>query len=108
MKTEQEITADVAQGVREAARERAEYQYAENLACKKEIEKEEKAKRKVSNEKLSSFYYKVSLLFLTGSGVSGLSPTILRDGSQTDWFQVGAGVLLSAFFAILANHVINK
>jgi len=104
MKTEKECNAEITSDVKKAIWERAVAEFSKQEAHGQEL----KTKRKTSNEKLSSFYHKVSLLFLTGSGVGGLSPTLITGNSQIDWFQVSAGVTLSAFFAILGNHVINK
>lgn len=63
MKTKQENEAEIALDVTKAKRERAEAEYAEKLNLKKECERNELSKRKIRREKLSSFYYKASLLF---------------------------------------------
>ena len=78
-------------------RARAEAEHANQLAERKEAEKRELAKNKMRREKFSSFYLKVSLLFLTGSGISGFSPGL----PQIDWMRIGVGVLLCLAIGIV-------
>jgi len=105
MKTEQEITADIAQGVREATRERAEAECNEAKALMRELAKEERAMLKVRKEKFATFYFGLSTLFLTSTGIGGLSPILFNDiGKEVNWYTVVVGITLSVFFAIKASN----
>ena len=100
MKAKQENEAEIALDVRSATRARAEAEHENQLAERKEFVKRELEKRKIRRERLSSFYYKVSLLFLTGSGISGFSPGL----PQIDWLKIGVGVSSALIFALLAHY----
>ncbi len=65
-------------------------------------------KQKVRREKRAAFYYDISKMFLAGSGVSGFSPLLFNNGNQVDWFSIIIGISLSAFFARLADKLLNK
>ena len=108
MKTEEETTAEIVSDVRKATRERAEILLAEDLARKKELEKEERAYlrdlEKARKEKCSTFYYAVAMLFLTSSGIGGLSPFFTDANKSINWYSVVGGIVLALYFATKANN----
>lgn len=105
METREETTAEIALGVRKATRERTEAEIAEVKAQKREILKEERAMRKVRKEKFATFYFGLSTLFLTSTGIGGLSPILFNDvNKDVNWYTVIIGSLLSIFFAIKASN----
>ncbi len=106
MKTKEEITAEIAQGVREATRQRAEAEIAKASALRIELEKEARAEQKARKDKRASFYYKVSYLILTGSGVGGFS-SLLSQG-ETNWKVILIGVITAIAFAILADQTLKS
>lgn len=106
MKTKEEITAEIAQGVRDATRQRAEAGIARENALRTELEKEARASERLRKEKRASFYYKVSYLILTGSGVGGFS-TLLSKG-ETNWYFISLGVITAIAFAIIADQTLKS
>ena len=105
MKTKEEITAEIAQGVREAARQRAETEIVRESALRTELGKEVRDSKKARKDKRASFYYKVSYLFLTCSGVSGFSTLMSKD--DPNWYFIGASVSIALAFAILADKTLK-
>lgn len=65
-------------------------------------------KQKVRREKRAAFYYDISKMFLAGSGVSGFSPLLFDTGNEVNWFSIGIGLLLSLFFAIMADRTLKQ
>ncbi len=112
MKTGKETTAGIASDVRKAIRERVEYQYTEDLARKKELEKEEmvylRDLEKVRKEKRSTFYYAIAMLFLTSSGIGGLSPFFTDTSKSINWYSVVGGIVLTLYFAAKANNELKR
>lgn len=106
MKTKEEITAEIAQGVREATRQRAEAEIAREYALRTELEKEARTSENLRKEKRARFYYKVSYLLLTASGLGGgLSAIIVKN--EINWYVVASGVFMSAGFALLADRTLT-
>lgn len=107
MKTERKITAEIAQGVRAATRQRAEAEIDKDLALKTELEKEDRLNRKFRKDKRASYYYKVSYLFLTASGLGGgLSSLVLKN--EINWYIVTSGVIMATGFALLADRTLKS
>jgi len=106
MKTKEEITAEIAQGVRDATKQRAETEIARESALRTELEKEARASIKARKDKRASFYYKVSYLILTGSGVGGFS-TLLSQG-VANWNVIIIGIFAATVFAILADQTLKS
>lgn len=65
-------------------------------------------KQKVRREKRASFFYDLSKMFLAGSGVSGLSPLLFGNDEGINWYSIAIGVLVSSFFALLADRELKK
>lgn len=106
MKTKEANLAEIAQGVKDATRQRAERDVAKKAAIKIELEKEARASEKLRKEKRASFYYKVSYLLLTASGLGGgLSAIIVKN--EINWYVVASGVFMSAGFALLADRTLK-
>ena len=107
MKTKEQITAEIAQGVRDATQKRAEAEIDKEFALKNEIEKEDRLNRKFRKDKRASYYYKVSYLFLTASGLGGgLSSLILKN--EINWYVVTSGVIMATGFAFLADRTLKS
>ena len=106
MKTKEEITAEIAQGVRDATRQRAESGIAREEALKTELEKEVRASVKLRKEKRASFYYKVSYLILTGSGVGGFSTLLSKN--EANWYFISLGVITAIAFAVVAVRTLKS
>lgn len=102
MKTVLENEAEIASDVKKAKRERAEATFAE----RKELEKEGKEMEKFRYQKRASFYYKISYLFLTASGVGGgLNTLFLKE--EINWITVLLGIFMATIFAVLADHTLK-
>lgn len=102
MKTVLENEAEIASDVKKAKRERAEATFAE----RKELEKEEKEMEKFRYQKRAGFYYKISYLFLTASGVGGgLNTLFLKE--EINWITVLLGIFMAAIFAVLADQTLK-
>lgn len=106
MKTKEEITAEIAQGVRDATKQRAETEIARESALRTELEKEARANIKARKDKRASFYYKVFYLILTGSGVGGFSTLLSKN--DTNWYFVSLGVITAIVFAIIADKTLKS
>ena len=107
MKTEKEKIAEITSDVRKATRERAETEYAEAMALKRELYKEMRTNRRANKEKLSDFYFKISLLFLTSSAIPCLSIFIKNEDIVINWIYVGFGLVASLFFALMAYNILK-
>lgn len=68
--------------------------------------KEEKLK--VRREKRAAFFYDISKMFLAGSGVSGFFPHLFDANEEINWISIVLGVLVSYFFATLADRELKK
>lgn len=107
MKTKQGKEAEIASDVRDAMRARAEAEHANQLAERKEFEKEKKETIKFRRQKRAAYYYKVSYLFLTASGIGGgLTSLICKD--EVNWITVLLGIIMAAAFAFLADQTLNN
>jgi len=47
-------------------------------------------------------------MFLAGSGVSGFSPLLFGADKEINWYSIAIGVVVSAFFAVMADKELNK
>lgn len=65
-------------------------------------------KQRVRREKRAAFFYDISKMFLAGSGVSGFSPLLFGIGKEINWYSIIIGVLVSCFFATLADRELKK
>lgn len=88
-------------------RARAEAEHAERHSLEKEAEKEAKDAQKFRKQKRAVYYYKVSYLFLTASGVGG-GLTSLIWKNEVNWITVLLGILMAAAFAFLADQTLNN
>lgn len=112
MKTEKETIAEIALDVRKATREKAEAEYIEAKAMRRELEKEERKMLRelevARKEKRSTFYYAVAMLFLTSSGIGGLTSFLTDMDKSINWYSTLGGFILTIFFAIKANNELKK
>lgn len=106
MKAKQENEAEIALDVRAATRARAEAEHAERHQLLKEREKDEKETQKFRRQKRAVYYYKVSYLFLTASGIGG-GLTSLYSNNEINWITVLLGILMAATFAVLADQTLK-
>ncbi len=65
-------------------------------------------KQKVRREKRAGFFYDLSKMFLAGSGVSGFSPLLFNTGNEVNWYSIAIGIMLSIFFARIADITLNR
>lgn len=68
--------AEIALDVMKAEKERMATDITEIRNLRFQLAKEEREKVKNRKDKLATFYYSISMLFLTSSGIGGLSPFI--------------------------------
>lgn len=106
MKTKETNLAEISQGVIDATRQRAETEIERESALRTELEKEARVRKKARKDKRASFYYKVSYLILTGSGVGGFS-TLLSNGAA-NWNVIIIGIFAATVFAILADQTLKS
>lgn len=107
MKTELEREAEIALDVKKAKRERAEAEHTALMALRQELAKEERTKRKVRKEKLASFLYSLAVLFMTSSGIGGLTPILTNSYQPQNWYGLVGGVFVSAILAYKANNILK-
>lgn len=103
MKTKQANEAEIASDVKDAMRARAEAEQVEAAALKRELEREKRALEKSRKEKLATFYYGLATLFITSSGIGGLTPLLINENQPINWYGSILGIALSVFFAYQAN-----
>ena len=108
MKTETKNEAEIASDVRYAMRTRAETEHAEAIALKRESAKERRALERSRKEKLATFYYAISTLFATSSGIGGLTSFFINENKPVNWFGLVIGIVLTFFFAFLANRELKN
>ena len=96
--------AEIASDVRKATRVRAEAEHEKFKALEFEIEKQRINFKRERKEKISSYYFGLSTLFLTSTGIGGLSPILFNEqGKEVNTYTVIIGLILSLLFFILAN-----
>lgn len=100
--------AETIQEMRIAARERAEAEHAEILTLRRELAKEQRAKRNARNEKLADFYYKIAILLITGSVISCLTTFVKDANALINWQAIVIGLTAAILFAIAANCILIK
>ena len=103
MKAKQENEAEIALDVRTATRARAESEIRKDEALKIELAKELRIKKKVRKEKLATFYYNLATLFVTSSGIGGLTPVLTNEDKPINWYGLIIGLFLALYFAFQAN-----
>ena len=107
MKTRRETTAEIASDVRKATRERAEALLAEDLARKKELEKEERANRRANHVKIADLCFKLVIVFITSSVVACISLYMKDAGININWIPVIVGLLFAVFFLLLGLYFLK-
>ena len=108
MKRKQQEETTIALDVKDAMRARAEAEHAEVLLLKRKLEEEDRADKraleKSRKEKLATFYYGLATLFITSSGIGGLTPFLTNMNTSINWYGLILGISLSLFFAYQANN----
>lgn len=95
--------AEIALDVMKAEKERMATDITETRNLRFQLAKEEREKVKNRKDKLATFYYSISMLFLTSSGIGGLSPFIADSNKNINWYCVFGGIVMSLIFACKAN-----
>ena len=108
MKTKQENEAEIALDVTKAKRERAEAEYADVSALRRELAREKRQHRHDRIDKLATYYYKIAGLLLTSSVISCLTIFIKDANALISWQPAILGLSASIFFAGLANYIFIK
>ena len=69
--------------------------------------RDEKDKTKVRKEKLAGYFYNLSQLIFTGTGVGGVLPLLKGEATVGDVSVLIFGVLATAVFAGIANKILK-
>lgn len=69
--------------------------------------RDEKDKTKVRKEKLAGYFYNLSQLIFTGTGVGGFLPLLKGEATVGDVSVLIFGVLATAVFAGIANKILK-
>lgn len=103
MKAKQTQQAEIALDVIMAEKDRMSADIIESRNLRVQLAKEEREKVKNRKDKLATFYYSVSMLFLTSSGIGGLSSFMTDTNKDINWYCVFGGIVMSLVFAYKAN-----
>ena len=68
---------------------------------------EGKEKTKVRKEKLAGYFYNLSQLTFTGTGVGGVLPFLKGTATYGDTFVLIFGAIMTIGFAYLANRILK-
>lgn len=69
--------------------------------------RDEKDKTKVRKEKLAGYFYNLSQLTFTGTGVGGFLPFLKGTATAGDVFVLIFGTIATAIFAYVANRILK-
>ncbi len=69
--------------------------------------REEKDKTKLRKEKLAGYFYNLSQLTFTGTGVGGVLPFLKGEATMGDIFVLVFGAVTTYGFAAIANKILK-
>ena len=69
--------------------------------------RDEKDKTKVRKEKLAGYFYNLSQLTFTGTGVGGIAPILQGDFGVINVWVVLLGASMTASFAFIGNRILK-
>lgn len=69
--------------------------------------RDEKDKTKIRKEKLAGYFYNLSQLTFTGTGVGGVLPFLKGNGDSGDLLVLIFGAVTTAGFAGIANKILS-
>lgn len=69
--------------------------------------RDEKDKTKLRKEKLGGYFYNLSQLTFTGTGVGGVLPFLKGTATTGDVFVLVFGAIATASFAYVANRILK-
>ena len=72
-----------------------------------DVKKEKKEKDKVRNEKLAGYFLNLSQLTFVALVLGGITPLYLDVEHTVSWYLLGAGVLTSYVFLMIANNILK-
>ena len=72
-----------------------------------DVKKEKKEKNKARNEKLASYFLNLSQLTFVALVLGGITPLYLDVEHTISWYLLGAGVLTSYVFLMIANNILK-
>ncbi len=69
--------------------------------------RDEKEKVKVRKEKLGSYFFNLSQLTFTGTGIGGIAPILEGEFGVINCLVLILGTAMTAFFAFIANRILK-
>ena len=69
--------------------------------------RDEKDKTKVRKEKLAGYFFNLSQLTFTGTGVGGIAPIQQGDFGVKNYVEIIFGIVMTFIFAGIANRILK-
>ena len=69
--------------------------------------RDEKDKTKVRKEKLAGYFFNLSQLTFTGTGVGGIAPILQREFGVKNYVVIIFGIVMTFIFAGIANRILK-
>lgn len=69
--------------------------------------RDEKDKTKVRKEKLAGYFYNLSQLTFTGTGVGGIAPILQGEFGVENYVVIIFGIVMTFIFAGIANRILK-
>ena len=69
--------------------------------------RDEKDKTKVRKEKLAGYFFNLSQLTFTGTGVGGIAPILQGEFGVKNYVVIIFGIVMTFIFAGIANRILN-
>ena len=71
------------------------------------VKKETKEKKKIRREKIAGYFLNLSQLTFVALVLGGITPLYLDVEHTISWYLLGAGVLTSYVFLMIANNILK-
>ena len=69
--------------------------------------RDEKDKTKLRKEKLAGYFYNLSQLTFTGTGVGGIAPILQGEFGTKNYLVILFGTIMTILFASIANRILK-
>ncbi len=69
--------------------------------------RDEKDKTKLRKEKLAGYFYNLSQLTFTGTGVGGIAPILQGEFGTKNYLVIMFGTIMTVLFASIANRILK-
>lgn len=69
--------------------------------------RDEKEKVKTRKEKLAGYFFNLSQLTFTGTGVGGIAPILQGEFGEKNYLVIVFGIVMTVIFASIANRILK-